>query len=160
MSLRLWFCATRHDPDTLQTKTQYANNPVLQQPCEVVETPTLFILWKKLLLKMSFYCVQGKERETPASLDSKPHMLEAWCWRLCWVCPVQHPPPGLIQHLLPGSATDWLLEEEKGRQMLLLRFQSFRSHSLHKIQIPQVFLNLSQDGQITTGDRTSLWAET
>ena len=86
-------------------------------------------------------------------------MLTVLCLPLCWVSPVQYQPLALIQHLLPGSAMDWLMEEEKGRQMLLLRFQSSRSHWLPEILIPQVFLNLSQDGQVTTGDRTSLWAE-
>lgn len=87
-------------------------------------------------------------------------MLTMWCLLLCWISPAQHQPLALTQHLLPGKATDWLMEEEKGRQMLLLGFQSFRSHWLPKILIRQVFLNLSQDGQVTTGGRTSLWSET
>lgn len=99
----------------------------------------------------------GKERHQPAWLESPT------CWRHGVYCfaglSLSAWATSLIQHLLPGSATDWLLGEEKGRQMLLLRFQSFRSHWLHEIQIPQVFLNLCQDGQITTGDKPSFWAE-
>ena len=87
-------------------------------------------------------------------------MLMVQCLLLCWVSLVQPQPPALIQHLLPGSAPHWVMEQKKGRQMLLLRFQSFRTHWLPEILIPQVFLNPSQEGQVTAGDRTSLWAET
>lgn len=87
-------------------------------------------------------------------------MLTVQCLLLCWVSLVQPQPPALTQHLLPDSAPHWLMEEKKGRQMLLLRFQSFRTHWLPEILIPQVFLNPSQECQVTAGDRTSLWAET
>lgn len=121
-----------------------------------VKTLALFLLWKNLPNKFPFHCVRGKSSQ----LGQKAPHAEGSVFTALLSLPCSASATSLIQHLLPGSATDWLLEKEKGRQMLLLRFQSFRSHWLHEIQIPQVFLHLSQDGQITMGDRTSLWSET
>lgn len=104
--------------------------------------------------------VWGKGKREASQLGQKAPHAEGSVFTGLLGLSCSAPATSLIQHLLPGSATDLLLEEEKGRQMLLLRFRSFRSHWLHEIQIPQVSLNLSQDGQITTGDRTSLQAET
>lgn len=126
----------------------------------IVKTFALFLLWKNLPNKFPFYCVRGKWKREASQLGQKAPHAEGSVFTALRGLSCSTPATSFIQHLLPGSAMDWLLEEEKGRQMFLLRFQSFRSHWLHEIQIPQVFLNLSQDGQITMGDRTSLWAET
>lgn len=118
--------------------------------------PPLLLLGRNLLNKCSFHCVRGKERHRAAWPGGPP--CSGVVFTALPVSPVQQEPPGLIQHSLPGSATGWLLEDETGRQMLLLRFQSFGGHALHEIHGPQVFLNSRQDGCVTTGRRPSSWA--